>query len=519
MLDEGCSVAHIATSLRISRMSVYRLQRAAEEQGRSVPEPKACGGQRKAKLSAVQQAAVVQRALQHPKETLQELKEHCVPPSAAVSRSTMWRALHKAGVRHKKATFFDSKTQTDAGIVYERKAFRTAQQTDPALAADQLIFFDETLVRLNEQQARGWAQGPNPARLPRPKGQGMTTVVFLAIGRGGIFHYRLYPPARPFQPVAPRFQACELKEPGRGIDVGLTAAQIQREATADQLRGILQQQHVKVSDAQGRRLSKADLQATVLQLKRTGRLGLLRATKRGRQDQGGAKRAFRATTRDIVQYWVESFMPWAEEHKVNDLPRRTVVWDNASTHSSVRTTQTQRISVFHRWFREWGLRGAVFTPPRSPAFNPAELVFAYIKRWVRKWAPDAGYTQEELEAAIHRAMAKVTPTMIENWISGCGYKVNPLLLPSAAACEQGFRWAGYGPKPVGVDETEPEVGFVRDDVYAAEAIVDERQRSGHREFRLRWKGYGPESDTWEPESHLIVGATQLLYAWKHQRHH
>jgi hypothetical protein len=79
--------------------------------------------------------------------------------------------------------------------------------------------------------------------------------------------------------------------------------------------------------------------------------------------------------------------------------------------------------------------------------------------------------------------------------------------------------AGYGPKPVGVDETEPEVGFVRDDVYAAEAIVDERQRSGHREFRLRWKGYGPESDTWEPESHLIVGATQLLYAWKHQRHH
>ena len=76
MLDEGCSVAHIATSLRISRMSVYRLQRAAEEQGRSVPEPKACGGQRRAKLSAVQQAAVVQRALQHPKETLEELKEH-----------------------------------------------------------------------------------------------------------------------------------------------------------------------------------------------------------------------------------------------------------------------------------------------------------------------------------------------------------------------------------------------------------------------------------------------------------
>ncbi len=521
MLDEGCSVVHIAASLRISRMSVYRWQRAAEEQGRSIPEPKACGGRRRAtgKLTAAQQAVVVQRALSHPKETLEELKEHCVPPTVTVSRSTVWRVLRKAGVRHKKATFFDAKTQTDVGIVYERKAFREAQQTDPVLAADQLIFFDESLVRLNEQQTRGWAQGgSHQARLPCPKGQSMTTAVFLTIGRGGILHYHLHPPTRPFQPVAPRFQACELKEPGQGIDVGLTVAQIQREATADQLRRILQQHHVKLSDIQGRRLSKTDLQATVLQLKRTGRVGLLRA-QRGRQDQGGAKRAFRATARDIVQYWMESFVPWAEEHKVPDLSRKTVVWDNAPTHSAVRTTQNQRISVFHRWFRAWGLRGAIFTPPRSPSFNPAELCFAYIKRWIRKWAPDEGYSQEELEAAIHRAIAKVTPTMIENWISGCGYKVQPVSSSGATVPQnQGFRWAGYGPEPVGVDETEPEVGFLRAGVYEPEAIVDERQRGGHREFRLRWKGYEPQSDTWEPESHLLVGAAQLLHVWKQQRH-
>ena len=102
---------------------------------------------------------MVQGALEYPKETLEELKEHCVPPTVTVSRSTVWRVLRKAGVRHKKVTFFDSKTQTDVGIVYERKAFREAQQTDPVLAADQLIFFDESLVRLNEQQTRGWAKG------------------------------------------------------------------------------------------------------------------------------------------------------------------------------------------------------------------------------------------------------------------------------------------------------------------------------------------------------------------------
>ena len=90
------------------------------------------------------------------------------------------------------------------------------------------------------------------------------------------------------------------------------------------------------------------------------------------------------------------------------------------------------------------------------------------------------------------------------------------------SCEQqpnrGFRWAGYGPEPVGVDETEPEVGFLRAGVYEPEAIVDERQRGRHREFRLRWKGYDPQSDTWEPESHLLVGAAQLLHVWKQQRH-
>ena len=238
------------------------------------------------------------------------------------------------------------------------------------------------------------------------------------MGQGGILHYKIYPPTRPFQPLSARYQASELREPGKGVDVGLSEHTIKHTATTTQLREILQQHHIKRSDAQGKSLTKSALIDTVLQLKRTGPVGLLRAT-RGRKDQGGAPVAFRASTRDVVQYWLE-FQQWAEEQKL-DILERTVVWDNAPTHSPVRTTQTQGISVFHRWFREWGFRGGIFTPPRSPSFNPVELANAYLKRWIRKWAPEEGYTQVSLEAAIHRAMAKITPTFVDHWIQGCGY--------------------------------------------------------------------------------------------------
>jgi hypothetical protein len=150
--------------------------------------------------------------------------------------------------------------------------------------------------------------------------------------------------------------------PGACVNVGFTAGQV-RQATLVQLRHILRQHHIELSDEQGRSLSRQQLMDTVLQLRRQGCVGLLRAT-RGRQDQGGALQAFRATTGDVVRYWTEELVPWAEEQQEHKLGDKTVVWDSARTHSATRTTQNQTISVFHRWFREWGFRGAMFTPPR-----------------------------------------------------------------------------------------------------------------------------------------------------------
>lgn len=35
-----------------------------------------------------------------------------------------------------------------------------------------------------------------------------------------------------------------------------------------------------------------------------------------------------------------------------------------------------------------------------------------------------------------------------------------------------------------------------------ESIVDFKQSRGKRQFKIRWKGYGPDNDTWEYEEDL-----------------
>jgi hypothetical protein len=40
--------------------------------------------------------------------------------------------------------------------------------------------------------------------------------------------------------------------------------------------------------------------------------------------------------------------------------------------------------------------------------------------------------------------------------------------------------------------------------FNVESIVDSRCHKKMREYRVRWSGYGPLGDTWEPERNLIA---------------
>lgn len=41
-----------------------------------------------------------------------------------------------------------------------------------------------------------------------------------------------------------------------------------------------------------------------------------------------------------------------------------------------------------------------------------------------------------------------------------------------------------------------------DDVFEVEQILDEKTEEGNVLYKVRWKGYASEDDTWEPEVHL-----------------
>jgi hypothetical protein len=250
------------------------------------------------------------------------------------------------------------------------------------------------------------------------------------------------------------------------------------------------------------------------------------------------------------------------------LQAKTVLWDNANWHSPVAVGSTDRISLFHRLLREYGLRGCIFLPPRSPNFQPAELAFAFIKHSVRKDAPAEGYTQLQLEAAIHRAVARITPRMARNWIAGCGYVFTGAGVPpprrpksrvhaaaptrrwatthgtvqhghfsDAAAAAAGLsditaqappppppgasadadaaprRWPGFpGLPPAGAREAEPAsfCDYLVDGerTFEPERIVNERRAiDGATEYRIHWKGCAPQEDTWEPAGNLRGGSS------------
>ena len=54
------------------------------------------------------------------------------------------------------------------------------------------------------------------------------------------------------------------------------------------------------------------------------------------------------------------------------------------------------------------------------------------------------------------------------------------------------------------------------DTYVVEKILDHRINNGRHEWKVRWRGYGEEDDTWEPASSFIDYVQQDWKLWNKQ---
>lgn len=63
-------------------------------------------------------------------------------------------------------------------------------------------------------------------------------------------------------------------------------------------------------------------------------------------------------------------------------------------------------------------------------------------------------------------------------------------------------------------DKESTAGSETGEEYVVEKILDKRVVSGKVEYLLKWKGYGDEDNTWEPEDNL--GCPELIQAFEKQ---
>jgi hypothetical protein len=65
-------------------------------------------------------------------------------------------------------------------------------------------------------------------------------------------------------------------------------------------------------------------------------------------------------------------------------------------------------------------------------------------------------------------------------------------------------------------EPNPMIDEEGEEVYEVEEILERRRTNRGMSYLVRWKGFGPEHNSWEPERNL-AGARRLLSQFNHHR--
>jgi hypothetical protein len=147
----------------------------------------------------------------------------------------------------------------------------------------------------------------------------------------------------------------------------------------------------------------------------------------GRNNRGGSLFSERGDRTLFLRY-LSKMMTYAEQ----SFPRETttnlvIAWDSAPQHGKVSVGERKR-SFIHTWAEKnllahkKPIKGVVFLPVRQPDFNPAELLFAFVKSTIRRRSKNAEgeLSVKETVRMIDSAMMDVTESMVKGWVRyGC----------------------------------------------------------------------------------------------------
>lgn len=128
------------------------------------------GGDRRSKL--LEQAGWIgERLAETPELTLGEIRSELAQRGIGVRYASVWRTVHKLGLRHKKRTLYATE-QDRPDVAIAREVWRAAQV---GLDFNSLVFIDETGTTTSMTRLRGWGRKGKPLLGKTPHGHWMTS--------------------------------------------------------------------------------------------------------------------------------------------------------------------------------------------------------------------------------------------------------------------------------------------------------------------------------------------------------